>query len=308
MKPSLDIVIVNWNAGELLRACLASIHDALDENFRLERVVVVDNASTDGSARGHDDLGLSLSVIENAENRGFGSACNQGAAGSAADYVLFLNPDTRLFGDSLARPLEFLERGDSAGVGICGIQLVDEAGQVAKSCARFPGPATFLWIAIGLDKLFPRAELGYRMTEFDHRETRAVDHVMGAFFLVRRHLFERLAGFDEDYFMYFEDVDFSKRAADLGLESRFLADARAFHVGGGTSRRVKARRLAYFLRSKLLYARKHHPGWRARLAAASTLVVEPVFRCAGALLSLSPGDFASTLGAYRMLYGSAADG
>ncbi len=305
MQPTLDVVIVNWNAGELLRACLASIGGALDGSFRLGRVVVVDNASTDGSAEGHEDLGLPLTVIGNAQNRGFGAACNQGAAGSTADYVLFLNPDTRLFGDSLARPLEFMEREENAGVGVSGIQLVDESGAVAKSCARFPRPATFLWIATGLDRLLPRAGLGYRMTEFDHRESRRVDHVMGAFYLVRRSVFERLGGFDEDFFMYFEDVDFSKRVAKLGLESRFLAGARAFHAGGGTSRRVKARRLAYFLRSKLLYARKHHPGWRARAAAAATLVVEPVFRCAGALLSLSPRDFASTLGAYRLLIGPA---
>ena len=97
--PSLDIVIVNWNAGDQLQRCLATI-PANPDGYALSRVVVVDNASTDQSLAGLNMPGLPLKVIRNAENRGFGAACNQGAVDSHADYLLFLNPDTLLERDS----------------------------------------------------------------------------------------------------------------------------------------------------------------------------------------------------------------
>lgn len=301
VKPSLDVVVVNWNARDLLRAALVSLAGALDGSFELRRVVVVDNASTDGSLDGLADLSLPIEVLRNAENRGFGRACNQGARASDADYLLFLNPDTRLFGDSLRVPLAFLERPESAGVAVAGIQLVGDDGRVAASCARFPRAATFLWIATGLDRLFARRGLGYRMTEWDHAESRDVDHVMGAFYLVRRRVFVELEGFDEDFFVYFEDLDLSRRVAAAGYRSRFLAEARAYHQGGGTSRRIKARRLAYFLRGKLRYAQKHHAGAAALAATAATLLVEPLCRSLGALLVRRPAELVETLGAYALL-------
>lgn len=301
MAPSLDIVIVNWNAGPLLARCLASIAGARDGSFRLERVVLVDNASTDSSLAEIEAGDLPLVVIRNSANRGFGAACNQGASASRADYVLFLNPDTRLFEDSLSAPIQHLQAADNARVGVCGIQLVDEHGGVAKSCARFPDGGTYLSIATGIDRLLPRAGLGYRMTEWSHAETREVDHVMGAFYLIRAALLRQLAGFDEDYFVYFEDLDLSRRVAAAGYTSCYLSSARAFHLGGGTSRQIKARRLAYFLRGKLRYARKHAAPLSAGLATVATLCLEPLARCAGALLARRPADVLATLAAYGLL-------
>ena len=91
--PSLDVIIVNWNAGPLLRRCLTALTEARSPSFTLARVVVVDNASSDGSLDGLSDLSLPLQIVRNASNRGFGAACNQGAAGSTSDFLLFLNPD-----------------------------------------------------------------------------------------------------------------------------------------------------------------------------------------------------------------------
>src|SRR5660398_194498 len=108
------------------------------------------------------------------------------------------------------------------------------------SCARFPCVSGFLAHAVGLDRSFPR--LGHFMAEWDHLANRQVDHVIGAFFLVRRGLFEQLQGFDERFFVYFEDVDFSCRAKQSGWKSYYLADTQAFHAGGGTSNQVKAQR------------------------------------------------------------------
>src|SRR5688572_16617814 len=123
MVPILDIIIVNWNTGTLIRDCLKSITQARGEGFRLGRVVVVDNNSVDGSSEGlGDSSDQPISVLYNDTNRGFAAACNQGAAGTQADYLLFLNPDTRLFPDSLWRSLEFLEQAENGKVGICGVR------------------------------------------------------------------------------------------------------------------------------------------------------------------------------------------
>ena len=296
----LRIVIVNWNAGAQLVDCLHSIVLADKTGLELERVVVVDNASTDRSLEGVTALPLPLEVIRNTKNLGFAAACNQGARGAAADYLLFLNPDTRLFSDSLTAPLSFMASPENQRIGICGIQLLDEAGAVNRSCARYPKPGMFYAAMFGLDRLMPR--LGHFMREWDHAAAREVDQVMGAFFLVRYPLFERLGGFDERFFVYFEEVDFSLRARRAGWASYYLASARAFHKGGGTSENVKAARLFYSLRSRLLYGFKHFSPPQAVLLAAATLVIEPLTRLAFALLRGALPAVGETFAGYRMLY------
>lgn len=298
----LRIVIVNWNAGAQLGDCLRSIVQADKTGFELERVVVVDNASTDRSLDGIEALALPLEVLRNAENRGFAAACNQSALGSNADYLLFLNPDTRLFADSLAAPLRFMESPDNQRVGICGIQLLDETDAVARSCVRFPTPGMFYAAIFGLNRLLPR--LGHLMREWDHASVREVDHVIGAFFLLRQPLFEALRGFDERFFVYLEDLDLSLRARGAGWDSCYLASASAFHKGGGTSDQVKAARLFYSLRSRLLYNFKHFSLPQAALLAAATLAIEPVTRLAFALLRGALPAAGETLSGYRMLYRS----
>ncbi|MFH1883312.1 MAG: glycosyltransferase family 2 protein [Planctomycetota bacterium] len=300
----LDITIVNWNSGRQLRECLESIASANSSRSRLSRVVIVDNSSWDGSIDGLEDLGLPLSVISNERNRGFAAACNQGAKGSEADYLLFLNPDTRLFVDSLSEPVRFMERAENENIGICGIQLVDERGQVSRTCARFPKPSMFFSKMLGLDRFFPTWFPSHFMTEWDHANTRKVDHVMGSFFLVRRSLFVSLGGFDERFFVYLEDVDFSLRARNLGWLSYYDTGAQAYHRGGGTSEQVKAIRLFYSLRSKILYGRKHFDRLRATVLLLGTILIEPLSRLALAIVCRSVAQATETLAGYGMLWRS----
>ncbi|MCL5779521.1 MAG: glycosyltransferase family 2 protein [Firmicutes bacterium] len=300
--PSIDIVIVNWNAGKQLYNCLKSITATNQDDYELNRVVVVDNASTDGSADGLGDLRLPLTLIRNSENRGFAAACNQGAKNGEADYLLFLNPDTRLFENSLVVPIRFMERPDNRNVGIVGIQLVDESGQVCRTCARFPTPGRFFSKMLGLDRLFPRVFPSHFMSEWDHGETREVDQVIGAFFLVRRQIFESLSGFDERFFVYFEEVDFSYRAFQKGWKTVYLADAQAYHKGGGTSEQVKATRLFYSLRSRILYGYKHFSWLSATLLLLGTLFLEPFSRIALAIARGSVKQIMETLAGYMRLW------
>ena len=299
---SLDIVIVNWNAGEQLRRCLDSLAKTERGGFDLKRVVVVDNASSDGSAGGLDCRMFPLTIVGNSRNEGFAAACNRGASGSEADYLLFLNPDTELFAGSISKPVAFMESPENQRIGIAGIQLVDERGAVSRSCAAFPSLARCISRALGLYQLWPRAFPSYIMQEWDHGASREVDHVSGAFYLARRAVFETLGGFDERFFVYLEDLDFSYRTRLAGWKSYYLAEARAFHRGGGVSEQVKAERLFYSTSSRILYAFKHFKRIDAIALMLVTVALEPPVRLCSAIAGGSTESARATARGYALLY------
>src|SRR5262249_3248279 len=142
VAPALDIVIVNWDSRSYLLECLAS----LDQSTIASRlnVVVVDNASRDGSAVGLAVKRMALTVIMNADNIGFAAGCNQGARNVHAPLLLFMNPDVRVEPDALEKAAAYLAERAHAGVGVLGIQLLDAEGQVQRSCARVPTAARLL--------------------------------------------------------------------------------------------------------------------------------------------------------------------
>ena len=294
---SIDVVIVNWNAGNQLLDCISSIQQ--NGMPFVTSTVVVDNGSSDGS-----DLTIKnipgVKVINTGKNLGFGKACNLGAKYAKSEYLLFLNPDAALYSNSLNQALAFMQDSVNAQVGICGVQLVDEFGHISRSCTRFPSAKSFFLHAMGLDRFIPK--LGHFMSEWDHSQTRQVDHVIGAFFLVRRKVFESLNGFDERFFVYLEDLDFSLRANHLGWQSVYLANIQAFHAGGGTSNQVKARRLFYLLRSRILYSFKHFSFIGACMVLLSTLFIEPMSRSILALSRRSWSTFKETWSCYAMLW------
>lgn len=293
----IDVVIVNWNAGLQLKACVESV--AHFGSGLVGKIIVVDNGSSDHSMQLIENLSLVQPVFL-AENAGFARGCNQGALYATSPYVLFLNPDAAVYADTLPAVFACMESPEHSKTGICGVRLLDEHGHVARSCSRYPTATRCAAQSLGLDKFVPR--LGAAMTEWDHLQNRYVDQVIGAFFLVRRELFEKLNGFDEQFFVYFEEVDFAYRAAQAGYRSYYLNDTSAFHLGGGVSNQVKARRLFYTLRSRLLYAVKHFSVAAIVLVVLSTLVLEPLTRLALALVKRSGSAFKETLSGFSMLY------
>lgn len=299
----LDIVIVNWNAGDQLQQAVASVaehHDGL-----VESVVIVDNNSTDGSLTAVEataaELPFRLQILRNHRNAGFGAACNQGAALCSSEFVLFLNPDTRIFADSIQKAVEFMLRPANNKIGITGIQLIDERGEIARSCARFPTLRTFAAQIVGVNRIPAFAHLSTHMSDWTHDTSRNVDHIIGAFYLIRRPVFQQLGGFDERFFVYLEDLDLSLRASQMGYSSFFLAEAQAFHSGGGTSRQVKAHRLFYSLRSRLLYGFKHFSRWKAWVLVLITLAIEPLTRTVFSVTA-GRGNVVNTWRGYGMLY------
>lgn len=280
-----------------LRECVDSI--LLHGKSLVSQIVVVDNGSTDNSESLIEGL-PKVTLVRTGKNLGFGKGCNLGATYTHTEFLLFLNPDTRLFPDSLGKVLDFIQKPDNANVGIWGVQLLDENGHVQRSCARFPSATGFIARATGLQRIIPTA--GQVMSEWDHAKTCQVDQVIGAFFLVRRNVFETLHGFDEKFFVYFEEVDFSYRAKQLGWLSVYFAEVQAFHAGGGTSRQVKAKRLFYSLRSRILYAFKHFNLGAAMVTLLATLLVEPVSRSVLAVCRRSLSSLKEIWAAYAMLF------
>jgi GT2 family glycosyltransferase len=298
----LDIVIVNWNAGHVIHDCLSSIFASRTQACRVGQVVVVDNASVDGSPeeirrrwRGR------VHVLENTENVGFGRACNEGAMECRGKWLLFLNPDTRLYQDTLEQAVAELVARGAQGVGVVGVALEDSTGRIARSCARFPTWKSFGAAATGLDRIAPRLFRPYVMAEWTHDSARLVNHVIGAFYLLEHAVFRRVGGFDERFFLYLEDLDLSLRIAGLGYGIYYTPRTSAFHAGGGTSRRILARRLFLSQRSRLQYARKHFRPHEALLVLAMTVLVEPFVRLVWSVVRGQWRESGNVLKAYGLL-------
>ncbi len=227
MSLSLSIVIIHYNTPDDLGRCLVSLREqapACDHE-----VVVVDNAST---APGLDELQAShpdVRWVRNAENLGYGRACNQGMALVPARYHLILNPDIVVLPGALDTLLAFAEAQPRAG--IIGPQLLNEDGSIQESCRRFYTFWTLLLRRTFLGKLLPgnRTVSRHLMRDFDHQSVRPVDWVLGGCLLVRREALDRCGPMDDRFFLYFEDVDWCYRMWRCGYEVVYLPDARFVH-------------------------------------------------------------------------------
>jgi N-acetylglucosaminyl-diphospho-decaprenol L-rhamnosyltransferase len=301
MPGSIHVVIVNWNTGTHLRECLESIARANSQRVNLVRVTVIDNNSSDGSANALDDVDLPLDVIHNRTNLGFATACNQGAAGSEADYLLFLNPDTRLFRNTLGVVSAFMDTRDADRVGICGCDVLDSSGRRHLSCARFPTLRISFGMMSGLDRFLPRLFPSHQLSPAEMPKSGKVDQVIGAFFFVRHSLFTSLGGFDTRYFIYYEEVDFAWRASQRGFHSYFVKEAKVLHAYHTSSAQVPDVRLYHSLRSRLIYAGRHWPRWQVITLGVLTFGLELPVRLVKAFLQRNRSDFSATSAAYRKL-------
>ena len=261
-RPQLAVIIVNFNAGDHLRDCLESVRaDLADEHWT---AVVVDNASNDGSADRVAAWSPRLTIISNDINRGFGAAVNQGARKQDAPLIWILNPDCRVEPGAF-RALEsaLAAHPDAA---IAASQLLNEDGTTQESARGEPSAATGLFGRHGLlTRFLPQSKAARRnlraadlvASASAAEPYPAIDWAMGASLLIRRELFERVGGFDERFFLYWEDADLCRRLRDLGYTIRYVPAARVVHVGGRSAR--TARRLAVhaFHRSAYLYYATH---------------------------------------------------
>jgi len=278
----IDIVIVNWNTGILLEECLTTLsQDPFIKNNA--RIIVVDNDSHDNSWAIAKNYNEQLVLLHRSEkNHGFAAACNTGAKLGNAKYLLFLNPDTQIPIGIVERSLQrFSEMPD---VGVLGIRMFGDDQILQRSCARFPSLGTSLGKMVGMERWWPNFK-SLHMQDWAHDESRAVNHVIGAYYLMERELFERMNGFDERFFVYLEDVDLSRRVHDVGLKVFYEADLDAYHLGGGSSQQIRAKRLYYSTESLFLYVLKHLGVTTGTIVIVATFLIEFPIRILRALVS-----------------------
>jgi len=252
----LSVVIVNWNTCDLLAQCLQSIYDTVsDLDFE---TIVVDNASSDDSVAVVRGRFPQVHIIANPRNVGFGRANNQAADLAKGRYLLLLNPDAFVHEGTVNHLVNFMDAHPDAGAAGC--RLFYEDGTLQRSCAAFPTVATELWTALWLDKLFPTHPVfgKYQMTYWDMDDVREVDSLLGACLILRREAIEETGLFDEQFFMYSEEVDLCMRLKRAGWKIYFVANAEATHIWGGSARRIQTESFLRLYKSRVLFFRKHY--------------------------------------------------
>ena len=240
-----------------------------------------------------------IKIIKEKKNHGFAKACNIGAKYSNAKYLLFLNPDTRFLDkNSIANSLLFMEAPVNSKTAICGAQMVKNKNTVA-SCSYFPNPLKIFIYSTGLDKIFKIDSM--LMNNFNHKKSMFVDQVIGAFFLIRSNIFFKLKGFDERFFLYFEDVDLSLRVSKLGYNSFHNADSICHHVGGVSSRNNLSLSLGNSLISRFIYCKKYFSFYENIFVIFFTIIIEFLSRLIYSLLKFSYKNIKTIFVAYYYL-------
>ena len=250
----LSIVVLNWNVCELLQRCLASLRS---DHYVLE-IIVVDNASRDGSVAMVRASYPQVMLIANSENRGFTGGNNQGIAASRGRYVLVLNPDTEVLGEALDRMVAYLDRHPE--VGALGPQLLNPDRSVQSSRRRYPTLITAFFESTWLQGFAPQGLLGsYYMDDVRPDHTHEVDWLNGAGTVFRREALDRVGMYDtQNFFMYSEEIDLCRRVKEAGWKIVYLPEAQVVHYVGQSSDQAVAARHIYFQTSKVHYFRKWH--------------------------------------------------
>jgi N-acetylglucosaminyl-diphospho-decaprenol L-rhamnosyltransferase len=254
----ISFIIVAWNVRDLLKRAIESIR--ADAASYATEIIVVDNASSDGTVEMLRAEFPNLRVIANTDNRGFTRANNQALAIAQGRFLFLINPDTQLMPGATRTLVEFMDAPENARVGIVGPQLVYADGSLQSSRRCFPTFSTALLESTKLQQWFPhnRTLRHYYMQDTRDDTTQDVDWVVGAAMFVRRAVYQQIGGLDENFFMYSEELDWCKRAKEAGWRVVYLPCARILHYEGKSSEQALAQRDIYFHSSKVRYFKKYH--------------------------------------------------
>lgn len=258
----LTISIVNYNAGDYLIKCLSSL-EKVNNELKFD-VYIVDNKSVDGSIQKAQEHFPQFNFVQNKENLGFGKAHNIILKKAKTPYVLTLNPDSEVLPNTLKHMVDFMDRNPSVGVSTCKIEKADGSLDIA-SHRGFPTPwASFLYFFLKNDRL-------YHLTDRPMDKIHEIDSGVGAFLLIRKNVLEKIGYFDEDYFLYAEDIDLCFRIKDAGFRVMYVPDVKIIHVKGissgikehsksSSSATSKTRNLAmdYFYKTMIIFYKKHY--------------------------------------------------
>lgn len=253
----LSIIIINWNVKDLLQKCLESIYrETKDISFE---VFVIDNASSDGSAEMVIENFPEVKLIVNTENKGFAKANNQGIKESSGKYILLLNPDTEIISNVFLKMIEVFKEDEK--LGILGPKLLNSDKSLQSSIRRFPTLFSQTLILLKIHHFLPNLKTfkKYFARDFDYSREQSVDQVMGACFMIRKKMLEQIGVLDEKFYIWFEEVDYCKRAKKAGWNVAYTPNAEVIHYGGQSfQQKLSLEKQKIFNKSLRYYFRKHY--------------------------------------------------
>lgn len=257
----LSIITVNWKVKDLLEDCLRSIYEQT-KNISFE-VFVVDNNSGDGSVEMVREKFPQVNLTASKDNLGFAKGNNVATRDAKGRHVLLLNPDTKILNNALEKMVKFMDEHPDCGIAGCRLLNPDMSHQ--PSVRRFPTFLSQALILLKLHHLFPHSSpmRHYLAEDFDYSKAQEVDQVMGAFFMIRREVIEKIGILDEGFWIWFEEVDYCKRAKDAGFKIFYTPATEIIHYYGQSFKQVyNVKKQKDFNKSLTYYFKKHHPLWQ----------------------------------------------
>lgn len=276
-KPKLSVIVVSFNTCQLTLDCIESVYEATKDRLEVE-VIVVDNASNDGSAEAIASAYPSCDVIRNERNIGFAAANNQAFRVATAPFVLLLNSDTLVLRGALERSVDYMNRHPEVGAFSC--RVLNSDGTVQRVCSQFPSLINLTLQLFGLDKLRWPIWLGrYQMRDWARDSVRDVEVISGCFMLVRSSVIDEVGNLDERFFFFGEETDWCVRIRSAGWKLRFAPVGEIIHHGGGSSKTLAHSR-DVMLSSAIIRLHRKHSGHVAAAIAFLILITFNVSRAA----------------------------
>ncbi|MBS1626637.1 MAG: glycosyltransferase [Bacteroidetes bacterium] len=262
LKLLVSVIIVNYNVKYFLGQCLASVQNAL-LGIKAE-IIVVDNASTDNSCAYLKTYFPFVKLIENTTNAGFSKACNAGAAIALGEFILFLNPDTLIDEIVVKESIAFIK--SQKNIGAVGVQMIDGSGKFLPESKRsFPSVISSFYKLTGLASLFSSSKKinKYGLGNFNKNEIHEVDALCGAFMLMPKYVFTMCNGFDEQFFMYGEDIDLCYRIKQLNYCNYYLGNLSIIHFKGESIHKPNIKYTKIFYGAMKVFVEKHYAKTKA---------------------------------------------
>ncbi len=280
-SPLISFVVINYNGGEYLSQCLSSIMEQGGDS----ECIVIDNCSSDDSLEIIKRFNVYLVV--NKKNLGYPIAVNQGIKKAKGKYIFLLTPTTFLEIGSVNRMIEPLKEDY---IGAVAPHLKDKEGSTIPSIRAIPSPISFLWEAIGGSRFLPGREFfrPWKLPHFDYSKEQEVEQPMSCALLIKRKAIEEIGLFDEGFFLFFSDVDFSKRLLKH-YKTLYLPEASATHIRGGTFKSLVSEKIRIFHKDLISYLRKHHPVSLLFVGVFLIVIGEIRYLCTKLIQSLGMG-------------------
>ncbi len=260
----LSVIIVNYNVEYFLDQCLDAVRKAM-KNISME-VIIIDNASVDGSMKMVEKKYNSFTCIKNKENVGFSKANNQGIKLSKGKYILLLNPDTIVQEDTFEKVVNFMDKREN--IGGLGVRMIDGKGIFLPESKRgLPTPMVAFYKIFGFSTLFKKSKKfgQYHLGHLNEFETNEIDVLSGAFMLMRKEALNKVGLLDEDFFMYGEDIDLSYRIQKGGFKNYYFPETTIIHYKGESTKKSSVNYVFVFYNAMIIFAKKHFSGKNAKL-------------------------------------------